>query len=87
MKITIDIDDAEIIEAAKQKAIEDISDRMLNEFRHTSEKYCYRTAIKECVREVIKKDIDNLSERAVAAASKSIENRAVKKLLSKLEDA
>ena len=34
---------------------------------------------------VSKKDIDNLSEKAVKAASKSIENRAVKKLIGKLE--
>jgi hypothetical protein len=43
--------------------------------------------IKQIVRECIRGDIENLSDRAVAAAAKSIENRAVKKLIEKLEAA
>ena len=86
MEITITIDDDEILEEAKKVIIEDIASRMLSQFRGSTERYCYRTVIKECVREVIKSDIDNLSDRAVTAASKSIENRAVKKLIAQLED-
>ena len=85
MKVTVEISDEEIMEEAKRMITEKISERIRAEYMN-SERYCYRNVIKECVREAIKQDIDNLSDRAVMAASKSIENRAVKKLLSKLED-
>lgn len=85
MKVTVDISDEEIMEEAKRLITEKIAERIRGEYMN-SERYCYRNVIKECVREAIKQDIDNLSDRAVMAASKSIENRAVKKLLSKLED-
>lgn len=80
MKLIIDVDENEIIEKAKQLIVEDIANRMLDKFRRTSEGYCYRTVIKDCVREVIKKDIDNLSDRAVEAASVSIVNKGLKKI-------
>lgn len=82
MKITIEIPDDEIREEAKKIVAEKIADDIYGDYR--SGKYCYRNAIKDIVREVIKGDIDNLSDRAVAAAGKSIENRAVKKLIEKL---
>lgn len=80
MKFEIEIDENEIIEKAKQLIVEDIASRMLAQFRRTPEKYCYHTVIKECVREVIKRDIDNLSDRAVEAASVSIANKGLKKI-------
>lgn len=81
MRITIEISDDELIEEAKQVAIGRIADDIFKEYR--SGGYCYRNAIKECVREVIKRDIDELSDRAIAAASKTIENRALKKMFDK----
>lgn len=82
MKIVVEISDDEILEAAKSLVAEKVANDIFGEYR--SGKYCYRNAIKEIVREVIKGDIDNLSERAVAAASKSIENKAVKKMMEKI---
>lgn len=84
MKLTIDIQEDEIAEIAKQIIAERVAAEVIK-----SEYGCgrfYRDTIKNVVREVIRSDIDNLSERAVIAASKSIENRAVKKLIDKLEN-
>lgn len=84
MEITINIPDDELMELVKEKVSENIARRMLE--KAYGDGCFYRREIKAAIREVIRSDIDNLSERAVAAASKSIENRAVKKLLDKLED-
>lgn len=87
MTLTIEISEDEIMEEVEKVVIEQITARIIDEYRNNSERYCYRNATKECVREAIKKDIDNLSGRAVAAAFASIENRAIKKLMAKmLED-
>ena len=80
MKLTIEIDEDEIMESAKQMIIKDIAEKMLSQYRSSAEKNCYRKVIKECVREVIKGDIDNLSERAVQAASVSITNKTLKNM-------
>lgn len=82
MKITIEISEDEILESAKEIAARKIADDILGEYK--SGAYCYRHAIKDIVREVIKKDIDNLSDRAVKAASVSIANKALKKKLDKI---
>jgi hypothetical protein len=83
MKIAIEIPDEEIMEAAKKIVAERIADAM---YEGWHEGRAYREDIKQVVREIIRADINNLSERAVTAASKSIENRAVKKLLDKLQE-
>lgn len=84
IKVTIEIPEDEILEEVKKLVIERVAKQIISEY-NSSPRYCYRTVIKECVREAIRQDIDNLSDRAVAAAGKSIENRAVKKLIGKLE--
>ena len=84
MKIEVEIPDDEIIGLAKQIAAEKMAQNMVASTKYDAR--VYRNAIKEVIREVIRGDIENLSDRAVAAASKSIENKAVKKLLGKLED-
>ena len=84
MKIEVEIPDDEIIGLAKQIAAEKMAQNMVASTKYDAR--VYRNAIKEVIREVIRGDIENLSDRAVAAASKSIENKAVKKLLEKLED-
>ena len=84
MKLTIDIQEDEIADIAKQI----IAERVAAEFvksEYGNGRF-YRNTIRDVVREVIRSDIDNLSDRAVVAASKSIENRAVKKLIDKLEN-
>lgn len=86
MKITIEIPDEVIEEEVKNRVIDEMAKRIIGESR-TAEKYTYRHAIKDIVREVIKEDKDNLAKRAVEAAAVSIENRAVKKAMTKkLED-
>ena len=84
MEITVDIDENEILCEAKRIVAENIARRILDEYHNSSERYCYRNVIKECVREVIKSDINNLSDRAVKAASVSIANKALKKKLEKI---
>lgn len=84
MKIEIDIPDEELVAMIKEKLTERIAQNM---YQGWHEGYAYRKEIKEIVREVIKDDIDNLSKRAVDAASKSIENRALKKFADSLLNA
>lgn len=84
MKIEIDISDEEIEAMVKEKLTERIAQSMYHGWH---EGYVYRKEIKEIVREVIKNDIDNLSKRAVESASKSIENRALKKFADSLLNA
>lgn len=81
MEITVEIPDAEL----KEMVMKNISDRIAQNMYHGwHEGYVYKKEIKEVVREFIKKDIDNLSERAVTAAAKSIENRSLKKIADSL---
>lgn len=83
MKITIDIPDEEIEKLVAEKLSDHIAERLL-EREWTGEAHIYRKVIKEVVREIIKSDMDNLSDRAVNAAAKSIETKGVKKLMGKL---
>ena len=81
MKITINIDDQELFEAAKEVAIRRIADDIFSGFRAGN---IYKNAVKECIREAIRQNIDDLSDRAVTAAAKTIENKAMKKMLDKV---
>ena len=81
MKIEIEIPDEELKAMVEEK----LSDRIAhNMYSGWNEGYVYRKEIKEIVREAIKADIDNLSDRAVTAAAKSIENRSLKKIADSL---
>lgn len=81
LKIVIDIPDEELKSAVMEKLTDHIAMHM---YKGWSEGYVYRKEIKEVVREFIKSDIDNLSDRAVTAAAKSIENRSLKKIADSL---
>ncbi len=83
MKITIEIPDDEIKKAVSEKLSGYIAERLL-EREWTGEAHSYRGVIKEVVREIIKADMENLSDRAVASAAKSIETKGVKKMLEKM---
>lgn len=81
MKIEFEIDEKEILDGAVAIVTSELAKKIL------SEGYAgrvYRDMIKQIVRECIRGDIENLSDRAVAAAAKSIENKAVKKMINKL---
>lgn len=87
MKIEIEIDEQKFIEDVTNAAKIDCAQKLSKNIREGwHEGYAYRKLIKEVIREAIKENMDDLADRAVAAAAKSIENRAVKKLLAKLED-
>lgn len=83
MEITIKIDDEEIQEMATRIIAEKIV-KELNSGHGMG--YTYRRDVKAIIREILRENIDDLSGRAVAAASKSIENRAVKKLIDQLQE-
>ena len=83
MKIEIELPDEEIFEMAKKIVAEHIADTMIKKGYYGDGNF-YRKTIKEIVRETIRSDIDNLSDHAVKAAAKSIENRAVKKMMDKM---
>ena len=89
MKITVEIDDKEIETEVKRIVTEEIAKSILK--NRTTDGYIYRRMIKDAIRETIKADIDNLSDRAVEAASVSIANKGLKKvsteeLLNRLSD-
>lgn len=85
MKIEIELSDAEIKEAVLDIIAHDYADRLDAEY--STVKYVTRKEIKEIIRDLLRERMDEYAELAVKAASKSIENRAVKKLLNKLEEA
>jgi len=83
MKIEIELADAEIKEAVLDIIAHDYARRL--DAERSTVKYVTRTEIKEVIRGLLRERMDEYAELAVNAASKSIENRAVKKLLAKLE--
>ncbi len=84
MTINIEIPD----EVIKEEVLKRVSETIARDiYKGYYEGHYYRKEIKEAVREIIKADIDNLSERAVAAAAKSIENRGIKKMLETIQGA
>ncbi|MEE0899177.1 MAG: hypothetical protein U0L88_16340 [Acutalibacteraceae bacterium] len=84
MKIEIELADAEIKEAVLDIIAHDYAKRL--DAERSTVKYVTRTEIKEVIRGLLRERMDEYAELAVNAASKSIENRAVKKLLAKLEE-
>lgn len=90
MKITIEIDR----EAIEQNVTDLVSNQLANELckelrgsRDTSLTYRYHIEVRKIIREVMKENYDALAKEAVAAAAKSIENRALKeKIRAALED-
>lgn len=84
MKIEIEVTDAEIKEAVLDIIAHDYAERL--DAERSAVKYVTRTEIKEVIRGLLRERMDEYAELAVKAASKSIENRAVKKLLAKLEE-
>ena len=84
MKIEIELADAEIKEAVLDIIAHEYAKRL--DAERSNVKYVTRKEIKEVIRGLLRERMDEYAELAVNAASKSIENRAVKKLLAKLEE-
>lgn len=84
MKITIEIPDEVITEEVKAGLVKKITHDIYD--RYGSEGYVYRKDLKEAIRAVLKENMNDLADRAVAAAAASLENRGIKKLLGKLSE-
>lgn len=84
MKVTIDIPDEEIREEVKRILTGQIAKRMYGEW--IGEGYVYHRAIKDVIRELIRQNLDDLSDRAVYAAAKTISNKGIKKLLEDMQN-
>lgn len=85
MKIEIELTEAEIKEAVLDIIAHDYAKALDSDYNNAV-KYVTRKEIKEVIRDLLRERMDEYAELAVKAASKSIENRAVKKLLNKLEE-
>ena len=88
MKITIDIDEQELAEAVKElvikNAVEDIEHDIYGGKCNYSRRV-YEDAIKDAVRETVKKHADDIINRAVDAGGLYIGKKGLKKMID--EDA
>ena len=89
MKITIELPDEELREAVKCALVRDAVKQIETDLWEKSwgtSRYMrmYDKAITDGIRSLLKKHIEDLSNRAVKAASKSIQNKGIKKLLTEL---
>lgn len=85
MKIAIELTDEEIKDAVLQIVAKHVASGMDAEYG-SSIKYVTRKEVKAVIREVLKERMDEYADLAVKAASKSIENKAVKKLIDQLNE-
>lgn len=89
MKITVEISDEELRERILNKLVHDAAEQIETDLWEKSwgtTRYLriYDKAITEGVRALLKEHIDNLSERAVSAAAKTIANKGIKQLTERL---
>ena len=89
MKIEIEIPDEELREAVKCALVRDAVEQIETDLWERSwgtSRYMrmYDKAITEGIRSLLKEHIEDLSNRAVKAAAKSIHNKGIKKLLTEL---
>ena len=81
MKIEIEIPDERISQRVEDLLVEETVKAIQKEY---GSGYYYRKDLKEVIRAAIKENLDDLTDRAVAAAATSIENRGIKKLMEEL---
>lgn len=89
MKITIELPDEELREAVKCALVRDAVEQVETDLWEKSwgtSRYMrmYDKAITEGIRSLLKEHIEDISNRAVKAADKSIYNKGIKKLLAEL---
>lgn len=84
MTITIEVSDEElkdkIMEIVAERAASGIFDKM------GRAKYMFDRDIQRAVKEMLKDNIEEITDRAVLSASRAIEYRGVKKLMDKFTD-
>lgn len=85
MELNITLTDEEIKEAVLGIVAKRIAEDLDVE-KYSSLKYVTRKEVKAVIRDLLKEHMDELAGRAVSAAAKSIENRAVKKLLDRISE-
>ena len=88
MKITIDIDEQEIADAVKELVIRNAVKSIEEDIyggRGSYSKHVYVDAIKDAVRETVKKNTDDIINRAVEAGGLYIGKKGLKKMIE--EDA
>ena len=81
MKITVEIDEKLLQDAVMAVLVEDVAKAVR---KNWGEGHHFRNDTKAVMREVIRENMDEFAERAIAAAAKSIENRALKMKLEAL---
>ena len=84
MKITIDIDEQEIAEAVKELVIKDAVEDIEHDIycgKGYYSKHIYVDAIKDAVRETVKKNADDIINRAVDAGGLYIGKKGLKKMI------
>lgn len=79
MKVIIEIDDKEISQQVEKIVTEQLARDILG--RDGNRSYYFRKDVKEIIRSILRENMEEISDRAVAAAAKSIENRGIKKML------
>lgn len=84
MKITIDIDEQEVAEAVKELVIKNAVESIEKDIyggRGSYSKHIYVDAIKDAVRETVKKHADDIINRAVDAGGLYIGKKGLKKMI------
>lgn len=81
MEYRIGIDEEKIAKAVEERLIEELTVALKASWGMG---HVFRKDCKEVIREIIRENIDDFAERAIAAAAKSIENRAIKQKMNEL---
>ena len=82
MKIVIEIDDDKLREQIEEEVRSIlVHDAVESARKSWGEGYRFRNDTKAVMREVIRENMDMFADKAIAAAAKSIENRAVRQKL------
>ncbi|MBR6705282.1 MAG: hypothetical protein IKI84_01200 [Clostridia bacterium] len=85
MKITIEIDDREITEAVKatviRNAVQSVEEKLFKDDYGNYDRRMYRDAIKEAVRETVKKNAGDIVDRGTAYAGEYIGKKGLKKMI------
>lgn len=85
MKITIDIDEQEIMEEVKavvvRNAVKYVEEKLYKIEYANYDRRIYHEAIKEAVRETVKKNAENILDPAVNYAGEYIGKKGLKKMI------
>lgn len=79
MEYRIGIDEERIARLVEERLVQELTEAVKASW---GVGYAFRKDCKEVMREVIRANIDDFASRAIAAAAKSIENRAVRQKLN-----